>query len=650
MAFTGSRTVTIDHTKCGATNSTDFPVLFAGTYAYLATVANGGSVTSSSGHDICFFSDSGLTTALDWELVEYDPATGKIEAHVRVGTLSASTDTVFYLGFGDSGITTFQGDVAGTWNSAYKLVAHLPNGTSLTANDSTSNANNGTVTNAVAAAGKIGGGASFDGAGDSINFGSGSSLDTLTTQTIEMWIKRGSVSTTTDQHIASKEWNDGSGFGGWWFYLRRDSDGTHGGKLKFGRGWSGSTYESALWRASTKLNSTTPWYHCVVTYDAGSTSNNPIIYLNGVAETTTNEQAPSGTLKSDNPYNVRMGEGSYGENDYNGQQDEFRVSNVVRSADWVLATYNNHNDPSTFYAITGGSTAYTLTASGGSFTLTGTAATLRAGRYLSAAAGTYTLTGTAASLRAGRHLSAGAGAFTLTGTDATLIYGSVGAYTLAANGGTFALTGGDANLIAARRLTASSGTFTLTGSDATLKAGRRLTASGGSYTLTGTAATLKAGRVIAANGGTFTLTGTAAALRAARLLSASGGVFALTGTDATLIYGQIGNFTLSAEGGTFTLTGGAAALTAARRLSAAGATYTLTGMDAALKAGRRLVASGGAFTLTGTDAALVYSGARSTAFYVTGRSGVRYQITADSGHRYIIEAASEPRYRATRRE
>ncbi len=378
MAFTGSRTITIDHTKCGAANSTDFPVLFAGTYAYLATVANGGSVTSSSGHDICFFSDSGLTTALDWELVEYDPTTGKLEAHVRVGTLSASTDTVFYLGFGDSGITTFQGDVAGTWNSGFALVAHLPNGTTLSANDSTTNANNGTVTNAVAAAGKIGGGASFDGAGDSINFGSGSSLDTLTTQTIEMWIKRGSVSTTTDQHIASKEWNDGSGFGGWWFYLRRDSDGTHGGKLKFGRGWSGSTYESALWRASTPLNSTSPWYHCVVTYDAGSTSNNPIIYLNGVAETTTNEQAPSGTLKSDNPYNVRMGEGSYGENDYNGTQDEFRVSNVVRNADWILATYNNHNDPSTFYAITGGGSDYTLTASGGALTLTGYAATLSA--------------------------------------------------------------------------------------------------------------------------------------------------------------------------------------------------------------------------------------------------------------------------------
>lgn len=351
MAYTFSRSLTIDEALCGSADSTNFPVLFAGTYSYLATVANGGKVQNANGYDIGFFSDAGLTTALDWEVVEYNATTGKIEAHVRVPTLSASTNTIIYIAYGDSGITTFQGDIAGTWNSGFALVSHLPDGTSLTANDSTSNANNGTVTNAVAAAGKIGGGASFDGAGDSINFGSGASLDTLVTQTIEMWIKRGSVSTTTDQHIASKEFDDGSGFGGWWFYLRRDSDGTNGGKMKFGRAWSSSTFQSAIWRASTKLNSTTPWYYCVVTYDGGSTSNNPIFYLNGVAETTTNEQAVGGTLLSDNPYSVKMGEGSYGENDYNGTQDEFRISNVIRSADWILATYNNQNDPSTFYAI-----------------------------------------------------------------------------------------------------------------------------------------------------------------------------------------------------------------------------------------------------------------------------------------------------------
>lgn len=437
---------------------------------------------------------------------------------------------------------------------------------------------------------------------------------------------------------------------------------------------------STQYISNSNALSTNKWWFIAVTYDAAAAAGEVVnIYVGDLATlatestygTTTNG---SGATTSDALGNLRIGNSTSGVQAWQGaiglsghfdrvmtlaeiQSHQFQP----RVASGCVGFWNlGDNGTGTQPDYSGNGNAGTVTGASqsnnpplrrpwGRRAVRGMPTTINA-YTLTASGGSYTLTGTAATLRAGRHLSAGAGAFTLTGTDATLIYGSVGAYTLAANGGTFALTGGDANLIAARRLTASSGTFTLTGSDATLKAGRRLTASGGSYTLTGTAATLKAGRVIAANGGTFTLTGTAAALKAARRLSASGGVFALTGTDATLIYGQIGNFTLSAEGGTFTLTGGAAALTAARRLSAAGATYTLTGMDAALKAGRRLVASGGAFTLTGTDAALVYSGARSTAFYVTGRSGVRYQITADSGHRYIIEAASEPRYRATRRE
>lgn len=36
------RTVTIDRTKVPNTDQSNFPVLFSGTYSYLATVANGG--------------------------------------------------------------------------------------------------------------------------------------------------------------------------------------------------------------------------------------------------------------------------------------------------------------------------------------------------------------------------------------------------------------------------------------------------------------------------------------------------------------------------------------------------------------------------------------------------------------------------------
>src|SRR5689334_23170379 len=56
--YTGRRTVVIDHTKVPNTDQTNFPLLFSGTYTYLATTGNGGGVTNSNGYDIIFTSDA----------------------------------------------------------------------------------------------------------------------------------------------------------------------------------------------------------------------------------------------------------------------------------------------------------------------------------------------------------------------------------------------------------------------------------------------------------------------------------------------------------------------------------------------------------------------------------------------------------------
>jgi len=627
-------------------------VLFAGTYAYLATVANGGSVTSSSGHDICFFSDSGLTTALDWELVEYDPTTGKLEAHIRVGTLSASTDTVFYLGFGDSGITTFQGDVAGTWNSGFALVAHLPNGTTLSANDSTSNANHGTVTNAVAATGKVGGGASFDGSGDSISFGSGASLDTLTTQTIEMWVKRGTVASSSDQHIASKEFDDGSGFGGWWFYIRRDSDGTHGGKLKFGRGWSTSTFQSAIWRASTKLNSTTPWYYCAVTYDAGSTSNDPIFYVNGVAETTTEEQSPSGTLLSDNPYSVKMGEGSYGENDFIGVQDEFRISNVIRSPDWILATYNSINDPSTFYAVTGSTVIEATAASTGTATGTGVAAAVAVavGTSAGASAGSgvaATIIGavgssvggsTAAGLTAA--VGVGVGASTGAATDAAV------AAAVSASGASAAGTSTDSGVSGATAGAVAASVGLAAGSGITAATVAALAASAGLSTpaaitgaiaaAVGSSAGSSAALADASDGaagsdasssGSSTCTGVGGSIAIATGVSA--GVATTSGVAATIV-AAVASASSSSS----------CAASAAAVVGAVGASDSTSAVNGAAVWYHAALAASSGLAVALADAE---DGASAVlaAYAITRRTGPRYQITRRTGPRYDITRRTE---------
>ena len=92
--FGYKRAITIDRTKCGSANSTDFPVLVYGTYSWLATTANGGRVQSADGYDIALFADSNLTTQLKHEVVSYTPATGAIEIWVKVPTLPVSATTV----------------------------------------------------------------------------------------------------------------------------------------------------------------------------------------------------------------------------------------------------------------------------------------------------------------------------------------------------------------------------------------------------------------------------------------------------------------------------------------------------------------------------------------------------------------------------
>ena len=171
-AYSNSRTITVDHTLVGASDSTNFPLAVAGTYTDLRTVGNGGSVQNSSGFDVVFTSDAGCTTLMTFEMESYSATTGAFAFWVKIPTLSHTVDTIFYMCYGDASVTTFQGGATGAvWDSNFKAVWHLPNGSTLSGSDSTSNAVSLTNAGGVAAAGAIDGGASFSG-------GSGVQMDT----------------------------------------------------------------------------------------------------------------------------------------------------------------------------------------------------------------------------------------------------------------------------------------------------------------------------------------------------------------------------------------------------------------------------------------------------------------------------------------
>lgn len=318
---------------------TNYPFLFSSTDADLATVTNGGKVTNANGYDIIFVALDDATCGgtgtspctLNFEIENYNATSGQLIAWVNVPSISSST--VIYVYFGNSSVVTSQAQPTGVWDSHYALVSHLANGTTLNTNDSTSNGNNGTNSGLTAATGKIGGGATSAADTDLLNYGTASSLANFTALTYEFWMKPTSLAGFPAGRLNQNA-------------IRFNPSGTN---LTYRHQWSGAL---AGWSGSTNLVSGV-WYHIVVTYDGSSTSNKPQIYINGVADTITTTTAPSGTLSSDGTDALVLAHYSAagGIAGSTGTYDEFRYSNVVRSAGWIATEYNNESAPSTFYAL-----------------------------------------------------------------------------------------------------------------------------------------------------------------------------------------------------------------------------------------------------------------------------------------------------------
>ena len=348
MAYGFYRTLTIDKTKVPNTDQTNFPVLFSGTYSYLATVANGGKVQNSSGFDIIFTSDSQGVTKLDHEIESYTATTGACVFWVRVPTVSTSADTVIYLWYGNSAISSSQENITGVWDSNFKGVYHLPNGTTLTANDSTANPLNGTLVGDTAAlAGKINGAATFDGTGDRIDLSTsadGTKLDAGAEAewTIEAWINSTNV---TAEHKVLSWWDDAGSPNGYEYLLTVNSSGQ-----------PSSVFKNSLPEYPTQTSpdaiSTNIWYHLVATY-IKNTTGGATLYVNGVLKAS-NNTGNYNIFAANNTY-VSIGTGFNSAptmaNPWIGGIDEVRFSNLRRSADWIATEYNNHNSPSTFYTI-----------------------------------------------------------------------------------------------------------------------------------------------------------------------------------------------------------------------------------------------------------------------------------------------------------
>ncbi len=338
MAFNWYREVTIDHTKVPS-DQTDFPVLISGTYAYLKTVGNGGEVTDANGYDVGFYADVYLTSKLKWEVERYVAATGEVLYWVKVPAVSASVDTVFYMAYGNSGISSDQSDPANVWDANFKGVFHLPDGTTLSVADSTG-INSPTNHSATAGTGKIGGGGSFDGATKYVDLGA--TVDPTASLTVSAWVNPASLPGGSSYKMIAEKGYDGTNeqFA---FGFANDVNTGNVSALSFYT-FNGAVHGTFI-ATSGNISTGTLYFLCGVFN--GSTWK---IYINGVeVASTTDSQAPIHTAKP-----LLLGAATINasvDRFFDGILDELRISTAARSADWIAAEYNNQSSPSTFYAL-----------------------------------------------------------------------------------------------------------------------------------------------------------------------------------------------------------------------------------------------------------------------------------------------------------
>ncbi len=221
--------ITVLNSQVPNTDQTDFPV-----YVDLQVLGSEFfNHVKSDGADIVVTSSDG-TTKLSRELVGIDTILNTGELWFKASTISASTDTEFYIYY-DNPNGSEVNDIS-TWSSNYIGVYHMnddPSGSGPQINDSTDNnegTTNGSMSTEDLVEGRIGKAIEFDGVDDWINLGS----DTIENDyTISGWFKATDESTSQSIFAATGGGNHGVlielGTGGNARFLHRSPLGAVGG-------------------------------------------------------------------------------------------------------------------------------------------------------------------------------------------------------------------------------------------------------------------------------------------------------------------------------------------------------------------------------------------------------------------------------------
>ncbi|MCQ6958253.1 DUF2341 domain-containing protein [Mucilaginibacter aquariorum] len=325
-----------------------------------------GNYNGSAGTNYDFaFLDPTSSTELNYQVESYNQTTGTLLVWVKIPTLYAATNNTLSFYFGSLTPAHSATFYSNTWPSDYLAVYHFNESPTSTVLDATNNHVDGVATNVTAAddkihlaAGLTGGGYSFNGTAKIIT----NKTATITGPfTLSAWVNV--TNPAGDNKVVSNELDYGTGY-------------------KLGVKTNVIETETRSTNLITTVGNlgdggtvTTGWHYIQGTF-TGTTFKN---YLDSVAATTVlTKTAPSITPVGGNVVAIGIDHRSVtDENFYNGLMDEVRISNVIKSPNWIKAEYTNQTAPLTFTDYSASVTTNHATAAAipGALTYTWTGAT-----------------------------------------------------------------------------------------------------------------------------------------------------------------------------------------------------------------------------------------------------------------------------------
>lgn len=343
--FSFIRKITVDHTKVSNFDQPQFPILFCANSASpcQATVSGlnqsgaGAHVQNANGYDIIFTTDSNCSHELNWDLEKYTASTGEIIAWISnpLTALSSSTDTVFYMCYGSSTISSPQYTPSLVWDSNYAFVLHLSNGSALSLNDSTGLNTFSNIATATATTGEFDGGMAVNGSTQYAESGSTFFATTSVVPfSVEAWAKPAVVNITQDM---------------WQFGETNNSNNS----LHFGLSSTHPYYTNDNTSSTSTLTASSGSYQF---FGLNRTATQCIFYLNNTTNTQSNSS--NANVGNNGIDNHTVGAGAQNAvlfAPFDGSLDEVRVSNISRSSDWFATDYNSMSNPNNgageFYSL-----------------------------------------------------------------------------------------------------------------------------------------------------------------------------------------------------------------------------------------------------------------------------------------------------------